>query len=898
MSNILYTVTITPLETIIELFFVLVHKIFKNPGFSIAGVSILVTVLCLPLYIIAERWQQNERNISAKLRPKLRKIKETFKGDEKYMILSVFYRQNHYHPIYALRNSFSLIIQIPFFIAAYHFLSNLEQLKGAGAFGFIKDLHAPDNLILLNGIVINFLPILMTIINIAAGAVYTKGLETKDKVQIYLTALVFLVILYNSPSGLVIYWTLNQVLSLLKNIFYRIKNPIKVIYFAVVFFTLVFICYILFINNRDFAKRLLLTGVCILIMLSPLFLKIIRCFYNTILFNIEKYNKKRNHIFLLICLCLTLLSGFAIPSAVISSAPEEFSFIETYNSPLNYIFYSLFLNSGLFLLWPVCIFYLFGEKTKNLLTGFFGFILILALINTFIFQGNYGVVSSTFTFNTTGVLKTTLFENIINAASLLAGMVFLVIIFRKKLFSLLINLFAVTVFSLFIFSIYNTFLIQKTYLKIAETRQSPDYNVETATPVFMLSKTNKNIIIFMADNAVGAYIPEIFKANPGLNSIYDGFVHYANTLSFSNHTLTGTPPIYGGFEYTPLKMNERNSVPMKDKHNEALLTTPVLLSNSGFDVTVTDPPFANYEAIPDVSIYNKYEHITAFNTINHYSRLWYSTHDFGSEEIISALIKRNSLFFSLLKMSPPIFRALIYDKNKYWNTRYNGGRDVTSFIDSYAVLDFLPDLTEYTYGPSSALLIDNDMTHEPTWLQYPDYVPVKNVSNRGEGFFNSNWFYHINSAFYLRFSRWLEALKENNVYDNTRIIIVSDHGASVDSKLFKDDFPFPGERREKYNPVLLVKDFNSRGSLKTDMALMTTADIPVLALKGINNNPTNPFTNKPITMDYKSNGVIITTNHEPNVADHGKYTFKIKNNQWIQVKDNIFDANNWRPTKP
>ncbi|MDR2408097.1 MAG: YidC/Oxa1 family membrane protein insertase, partial [Bacteroidales bacterium] len=781
---------------------------------------------------------------------------------------------------------------------AYHFLSNLELLKGVGAFGFIKDLHAPDNLILLNGIAINVLPILMTVINIAAGAVYTKGLETKDKIQIYLMALVFLVILYNSPSGLVVYWTLNQVFSLLKNIFYRIKNPIKVIYFAVTFFALVFICYILFINNRDFAKRLLLAGVCVLIILSPLFLKIIRCFYNTVLFNIEGYNKKRNLIFFLICLCLTLLSGFSIPSAVISSAPEEFSFIDTYNSPLNYIVYSLFLNSGLFLLWPVCIFYLFGEKTKNLLTGIFGFIPVFALINVFIFQENYGVISSTFTFNTTGVLNTTLFENIINTAILLAGAVFLIIIFKKKLFSLLANLLAVTAFSLFIFSIYNTFLIQKAYLKMVDTRQNSDYNVKAATPVFKLSKTNKNIIIFMADNAVGAYIPEIFNANPELNNIYDGFVHYANTLSFSNHTLSGSPPIYGGFEYTPLKMNERNSIPMKDKHNEALLTTPVLLSNYGFEVTVTDPPFANYEAIPDVSIYDKYEHITAFNTINHYSKLWYSIHDFGGDEIISAIIKRNSLFFSLLKMSPPIFRGLIYDKNKYWSVRYNGGRDVSSFIASYAVLDFLPDLTEYTDGPSSALLIDNEMTHEPTWLQYPDYVPVENVTNRGGGFFNSNQFYHVNSAFYLRFSGWLEALKENNVYDNTRIIIVSDHGASVDSKQFKDNFPFPGERREKYNPVLLVKDFNSRGSPKTDMALMTTADVPVLALKGIDNNPTNPFTNKSITMDYKYSGVVITTNHKPNVADHGKYTFKIRDNQWIQVKNNIFDANNWRPIKP
>ncbi len=63
----------------------------------------------------------------------------------------------------------------------------------------------------------------MTLINCIAGAVYTRGFAFKEKAQLYGMALLFLVLLYNSPAGLVLYWTLNNVFSLLKNIYYKIK---------------------------------------------------------------------------------------------------------------------------------------------------------------------------------------------------------------------------------------------------------------------------------------------------------------------------------------------------------------------------------------------------------------------------------------------------------------------------------------------------------------------------------------------------------------------------------------------------------------------------------------------------------------------------------------------------
>ena len=98
------------------------------------------------------------------------------------------------------------------------------------AFWFLKDLGKPDALLHVGNMHINVLPIVMTGVNIIASLIYSKGLGIKEKLQLYITAAVFLVLLYNSPSGLVFYWTLNNIFSLFKNIFYRIKLSKKTWY--------------------------------------------------------------------------------------------------------------------------------------------------------------------------------------------------------------------------------------------------------------------------------------------------------------------------------------------------------------------------------------------------------------------------------------------------------------------------------------------------------------------------------------------------------------------------------------------------------------------------------------------------------------------------------------------
>ena len=111
-------------------------------------------------------------------------------------------------------------------MAAYLFLSNLLLLQGV-SFGPIADLGQPDGMLTVGNISINVLPIVMTLINIIASLLYTKGSPLKAKMQLYIMAAVFLVVLYNSPSGLVFYWTLNNIFSLIKTVINKTKQPKK-----------------------------------------------------------------------------------------------------------------------------------------------------------------------------------------------------------------------------------------------------------------------------------------------------------------------------------------------------------------------------------------------------------------------------------------------------------------------------------------------------------------------------------------------------------------------------------------------------------------------------------------------------------------------------------------------
>lgn len=130
LLDMLSKLILGPLELLFDVVYAVGYRITANPGLSIVLLSLVINFLVLPLYRRADAVQEEERLQAQMLKPGVDKIKRVFKGDERFMILQTYYRQNNYKPYYALKGSLSLLLEIPFFMAAYRYLSGLSLLRG------------------------------------------------------------------------------------------------------------------------------------------------------------------------------------------------------------------------------------------------------------------------------------------------------------------------------------------------------------------------------------------------------------------------------------------------------------------------------------------------------------------------------------------------------------------------------------------------------------------------------------------------------------------------------------------------------------------------------------------------------------------------------------------------
>ena len=892
MADFLYTIIIYPLIQVIEFSFSLFNNVFKEEGISVIGVSIAVSVLCLPLYIVAEHWQQVQRDTEKKLEKGIQRIKSTFKGDEQYMILTAFYKENHYHPLMALRSSFGLLIQVPFFMAAYSFLSNLPVLRGY-SFLFIKDMGAADSLFSIGSFKVNVLPIAMTAINIIAGAIYTKGFKFKDKLTIYGMALVFLVILYNSPSGLVLYWTMNNVFSLVKNVFYKIKNPRKVLYAILVFCVLFVDYYAIFHHHGMLHRRLLLVAAASILLLTPLFVKFASFLLDTVFAPLAVHTKTRHSLFFTSSIALALLAGFVVPSLVINSSPVEFSNIDGYGNPLYFLYISTVQMLGLLVFWPACIYFLFNRRVQSAISVIFPAILFVCLIDAFCFSRDYGTLSRLITFDSL-ITSVPFWFAILNVAGVVAAILIPSVLLYFKQPKILQTLLSIVLLANLGVTIVNSFQINSEYSAYKKEIASNVVEEESISPVYHLSKTGKNVVLIMSDRAEGAYFEPIFEKFPEFKETFSGFTFFKNTVSFNQGTLLASPSLYGGYEYTPYEINRRSKEKLVDKQNEALLLLPrIFTEQADFSATVTDLSWANYSWIPDMSITDKYPKINGFNVERKYTSLWVrENQDKVKKDITSSSIKRNLVWYSLFQFVPCFMRDSVYDDGAWWSSDEQTS-DVMEFLDFYSALAYLPRLTDFSGEGNQFFTIVNDTTHSGQDLQAPDYEPAITVTDTGPIPYPS---VSGNIAMYKKVGEWIKYLKENNCYDNTRIIIVADHGIGKDEP--REQY-FTGEWEDDYNPdhnwpLFMFKDFGSTGEPVTNEDFMTNADVPSLLLSGIVEKAKNPFTGNEISVPSpkRASGVVLTHNFLPGA--NGLYTFTIPEADWYTVSESIFDSKNWQ----
>ena len=827
----MYFIFIRPLEIIMEAIYGIVLNKTESYGLAIVALSLIVNILVLPLYNRADKLQMETTEKREKIRKWQTHIRKTFRGEERFMMLQAYYRETGYSTLGNLAGAVTLLIEIPFFIAAYHFLSNYHAMFGK-TFLMIRDLGKPDALLSLGHLQVNILPILMTLINLVSGGLYLRKSSVGQKLQVFGMAVIFLVLLYDSPSGLVLYWTLNNVFSLGKNVFAVIP--------------------------RKHTQK-------------------------------EKSGKAAGaSLHVLAVLSLISLTGICIPSSVVASSPLEFIAREVMVNPIHYVGTALVLAAGTFGVWLSVYYFLLRRSLGKWIDAAEACLVMAALFNHFLSGTDYGRLTDHLRYENSP--EFTYGEILINLLILLVVAAVAAVVSLKT--GIMRWLYISVTVVLLIMSGIN---VVKIHQISSEYLAAHDIEAGEKKAALELSTEGKNVVVLMIDSAIGPYLPFIMAEKPQLREQFDGFTWYSNVISHGNATNFGAPGLYGGYEYTPEAMDKRTDMLISEKHDEALKVMPQLFSEAGFEVKVINPPYAGYQEISDLTVFDGMERVAA-----------YTNNDiFGNPEdpLEWERLKENGLFrFSIFRIIPTAGRMIFYNMGRYHDPVTNEKK--ASYL--FQPLSELTASTRICKDGDHFILLCNETTHNSTILLKPDYDPFNEQEGQmwHDGYKiedqdrnilkleneTDEGYYDVNMYSLMKLGEWFDQMRQNNVYDNTRIIIVSDHGSTVGNL----------DRVAVCQAacLLMVKDYDAKGFTVSD-EFMTNADTPSIACSGLSEDPVNPFTGNAMDGHEKAGIQTVVVSQNWKIQLHTGNRFALDPEDRIyHFKGDIYDPSCWEKISP
>ncbi len=189
-----------------------IASLVRNYGIAVILLAAGVTAILSPFTLISVRSMKRMQE----LQPRMDQLKKKHADDPKRMnqeVVALFKE----HKVSPLSGCLPMFLQLPVFFALWSSISHVIELRGA-RFLWIKDLSLPDRLARLpHGVEFNLLPILM------AAAMFFQTKLSQPKVQSSspnpfsgpMMSVIFGVMFYQVPSGLVLYWLTNSLTSIL-----------------------------------------------------------------------------------------------------------------------------------------------------------------------------------------------------------------------------------------------------------------------------------------------------------------------------------------------------------------------------------------------------------------------------------------------------------------------------------------------------------------------------------------------------------------------------------------------------------------------------------------------------------------------------------------------------------
>lgn len=181
-------------------------------GIAIILITIIIKLIFWPLTNASTRSMKR----MAALQPQMKALQEKYKDDPRKMNMKLmeFMKENKVSP---LGGCLPLLLQIPVFFGFYTMLQSAIELRGA-RFLWAADLSQPDTIFYLAGIPVNILPLFMgaTMLWQARLTPVSPGMDPMQQQIMKYMPLMMVVFLYNFSAGLTLYWTVQNLLSILQ----------------------------------------------------------------------------------------------------------------------------------------------------------------------------------------------------------------------------------------------------------------------------------------------------------------------------------------------------------------------------------------------------------------------------------------------------------------------------------------------------------------------------------------------------------------------------------------------------------------------------------------------------------------------------------------------------------
>jgi len=216
LTNALYFGWFDVIAKPLLLFLNFIYNYIPNYGVAIILITVIIKILFWPL---AHKSAKSMKTLQ-KIQPKLAKLKEKY-GDDKERLNKELIQLYKTYNVNPMGGCLPMLLQIPVFFALYKVLLQSIEIRHAPFALWITDLSAPDRL-MIPGVElpwINGIPVLTLLMGasmyLQQRLIPTVGDPTQAMMMRFLP-LVFTFMFINFPSGLVLYWFVNNILSIIQ----------------------------------------------------------------------------------------------------------------------------------------------------------------------------------------------------------------------------------------------------------------------------------------------------------------------------------------------------------------------------------------------------------------------------------------------------------------------------------------------------------------------------------------------------------------------------------------------------------------------------------------------------------------------------------------------------------